>query len=272
MLGKNRQPEKRQPDWQYVAQAAQAAGYELEIIDRPQLDEHGRYAPYFRIQGGGPHHNQTVARYADFKAFKICAEGYQEALEWLDGRDERRMVQIEMGNDYMISLRLEELRADYRDEEARCVSAFALLDLLPRMTEREERQLIGRLHRIDNELPPLVKVCVSAVLIGLGDQTELGRPIAVVANEQAFQQYAAFLLKVMKDYRQYFQTVDFERYHQGCQVGKIQFFDYRGQGAPPEKQSIEDWYAEYHTASNRHADERDQRLRDAFERRRNRQV
>jgi hypothetical protein len=61
--------------------------YTVRMLSVPQIGKDGKRVRMFEIEGGGPHPNPAVAKFADFAAFELSSAGLQAASEWLALRE-----------------------------------------------------------------------------------------------------------------------------------------------------------------------------------------
>ncbi len=64
---------------------ARARGYQVRMVEVRQISTKG-YIRTFVIEGGGPHSNPAVSKYADFTHFEYSPEGCWAARAWLHTR------------------------------------------------------------------------------------------------------------------------------------------------------------------------------------------
>ena len=69
-------------------------GYTVRMIDTPQVGAQGKLIRMFCLEGGGPHPNPTISKYADFAHFEFSPRGFQEASAWLEQRDQSEFAQL----------------------------------------------------------------------------------------------------------------------------------------------------------------------------------
>ncbi len=74
--------------WMELVRRVWAIGYRVRMVETLQLSRTG-YAdtPWFAIEGGGPHPNPAVAKYADFEDFPFSPLGVSQALRWVRSRE-----------------------------------------------------------------------------------------------------------------------------------------------------------------------------------------
>lgn len=69
-------------------------GYTVRMIEEPQLGDGGKLINMFCVEGGEPHPNPTVSKYADFAYFEFSPRGFMSASMWLAHRGQGEFAQL----------------------------------------------------------------------------------------------------------------------------------------------------------------------------------
>lgn len=69
-------------------------GYTVRMIDTHQVGDGGESIRMFCLEGGGPHQNPTVSKYADFAFFEFSPRGFVSAALWLAQRGQMEFAQL----------------------------------------------------------------------------------------------------------------------------------------------------------------------------------